>query len=130
MNLSTIYNLLSDLNDLCETLDSEYNLNNGGCCYAAAVISQELEKRDIPFLFGFTNESNDVYGAYHYVIYALGYIINQCDSNDDEFRFISMDSNDIGEMYYNGNWNECYSKRWNLIVLTKIRALFKKYDNN
>ena len=117
--------LFKNLNQLCRDLDLKYDVNSGGCCYVAAVIAEQLENYNISYKL----IKYDVRGC-HYAIRVNDRIINRCDYN---FREIVKDEyvyyKDIYFDYYNEYWNETYNKRWNLIVKTKIKSLFKKYEN-
>lgn len=45
-----VYHLQKFLNILCETLNSLYNVNKGGCCYVAYLISKWLDRFGIDYL--------------------------------------------------------------------------------
>ena len=116
--------LFKSLNNLCCEINSSYNINCGGCCFVAAVIAEQLETYNIPFCVAVT------YCPTHYAIKVKDRYINR-----DDFKFVPEDfrewgSQDLYNIYDNGNWNDWYSKRWNLIVKTRIRSLFLKYENS
>ena len=117
--------LFKNLNQLCKDLDLKYDINSGGCCYVAAVIAEQLENYNISYKL----IKYDVRGL-HYAIRVNDRIINRCDYN---FREIVKDEyvhyEDIYFNYYNEYWNRTYNKQWNLIVKTKIKSLFKIYEN-
>lgn len=116
--------LFKRLNSLCENMNCSYDINCGGCCYVAAVISEQLEIYGIPFKVAVT------YSPTHYAIKVNDRFINR-----DGFKFskedlIPWDSKYLYDTYRYGDWNDCYNRRWNLIVQTRIKSLFKKYENS
>lgn len=116
--------LFKRLNSLCEDMNYYYNINCGGCCYVAAVISEQLEIHGIPFKIAVT------YSPTHYAIKVNDRFINR-----DGFKFhkedlIPWDSKYLYDTYRYEDWNDCYNRRWNLIVQTRIKSLFKKYENS
>ena len=116
--------LFKSLNNLCCKMQESYNINNGGCCFVAAVIAEQLEIYSIPFYVAVT------YSPTHYAIKVKDRYINR-----DDFKFGPDDwrewnSQKLYDTYDDGNWNNWYSRRWNLIVRTRIRSIFKKYENN
>lgn len=117
--------LFKNLNQLCKDLDYKYNINSGGCCFVAAVIAEQLENCNIPFKL----IHYELYSC-HYAIRVNDRIINRCDCKYNEIIFDDyLSSDDIYDTYYNEDWNSTYNKQWNLIVKTKIKSLFKKYEN-
>ena len=117
--------LFKNLNQLCKDLDYKYDINSGGCCFVAAVIAEQLENCNIPFKL----IHYELYSC-HYAIRVNDRIINRCDCKYKEIIFDDyLSSDDIYDTYYNEDWNSTYNKQWNLIVKTKIKSLFKKYEN-
>ena len=114
--------LFKQLNLLCYNMSFEYDINNGGCCYVAAVIAEQLERFGIPYKVAIAES------PCHYAIKVSDRYINRDDFKFD--YFYSFDSEYLYEDYYRGDWNERYSRRWNLIVKTRITALFNKYGYN
>ena len=117
--------LFKQLNSLCKELDYRYNINSGGCCFIAAVISEQLEIYNIPHTIIYYN----FYGC-HYAIRVKDRIINRCDYKIKEIvsdKFIS--SVDLYFTYNNEYWNKTYNKKHNPIIKRKVKSLFKKYEN-
>ena len=116
--------LFKQLNSLCYEMNESYNINNGGCCFVAATIAEQLEKFTIPF----TVINYDYH--WHVAIRVSDRIINR---DGCEYKCITKDdttsSKELYNEYYNSKWNDLYNRRWNLIVKTRIRALFNKYGN-
>ena len=114
--------LFKDLNCLCFELSECYDINNGGCCYVAAVIAEQLEKYNIPFKVGYAESPT------HYAIKVCDRYINR-----DDFKFkhiYEWNSKYLYNEYKEGLWNDMYNKKNNLAVKTKIKSLFSKYENN
>ena len=117
--------LFKNLNQLCKDLDYKYDINSGGCCFVAAVIAEQLENYNIPFKL----IHYELYSC-HYAIRVNDRIINRCDCKYKEIIFDDyLSSDEIYNTYYDEDWNHTYNRRWNLIVKTKIKSLFKKYEN-
>lgn len=114
--------LFKRLNSLCEDMNYYYNINCGGCCYVAAVISEQLEIHGIPFKIAVT------YSPTHYWIEVPDRYINR-DGFHKEF-LEDWDSKYLYNLYYSEDWNDYYNRKWNLIVQTRIKSLFKKYENS
>lgn len=117
--------LFKNLNELCKDLDDKYNINCGGCCYVAAVLAEQFENYNISF----TVIHYDKCGC-HYAIRVCDRIINRCDYSFKEIVYDDfIPSNELYDTYYNEKWNRMYNKRDNKIVKSKIKSLFKKYEN-
>ena len=124
MNRKTLF---KNLNRLCLEMDELYNINSGGCCYVAATLAENLERFNIPF-------SVIVYDlrGLHYAIKVSDRYINRCDYSCKEItKILDITSKELFKYYYNYNrWNTRYSRRWNLIVNTRIKHLFNIYENS
>ena len=116
--------LFKELNKLCEEMDCQYNTGNGGCCFVTACLAENLERNNIPF------KTIIIYNPTHYFIEVSDRYINRCDFRVREKRTYHYNSSDLYQIYYSLNWNVCYNRKWNLIVSTRIRALFRKYENS
>ena len=116
--------LFKELNKLCEEMSESYDINNGGCCFVAACLAEQLEKYNIPYIVCVT------YAPTHYCIKVSDTFINR-----DEFMFekddyrTELNSEDLYETYYTELWNSCYNRKWNLIVKTRIKSVFRHNEN-
>jgi len=116
--------LFTKLNQLCLELDNKYNINCGGCCYVAACIAEQLERFNIPFEI----VHYDICGC-HYAIKVSDRYINRSDYKKKEiYEILDYDSGEMFDIYYNGNWNNTYERKYNSIVHRKIKNLFN--ENN
>lgn len=116
--------LFKQLNSLCLEMDNNYCINNGGCCYVAAVIAEQLEIHHIPF----TVIYYDLCGC-HYAIRVSDRIINRSDYSSREIiSDRKLSSKYLYNLYNINSWNKTYNKKWNSIVKIRIKALFRKYN--
>ena len=112
--------LFRKINELCLVLDSKYNVNNGGCCYLAACISEQLELYNIPFKV----IHYDLCGC-HYAIKVSDRYLNRCDYRKKEItEILSYTSKDLFELYLSRNWNEMYKTKYNSTIKNLIQKLF------
>jgi len=114
--------LFKKLNCLCSEMSESYDINNGGCCFVAAVLAEQLEKYKIPFEVAYT------IGPTHYWIKVSDRNINRDDFKAD--KKCKLSSKYLYNLYYYQDWNDMYCKSWNLIVQTRITSLFYKYGNS
>lgn len=109
-------------------MDICYNINNGGCCFVAAVLAENLEKNNIPF------KVIEYISPCHYIIEVEDRMLNRGifpSRNRVEYEYLDYpSSHELYDIYYSNDWNDLYSRKWNLIVSTRIKALFKKYENS
>ncbi len=103
-------------------MNDDYNINCGGCCYVAAVLAEQLENYKIPFKVAIA------YCPTHYWIKVSDRHINRDDFQKEYLK--DWTSERLYYIYYNENWNDCYNRKWNLIVKTRIVSLFKKCENS
>ena len=114
--------LFTKLNQLCLELDNKYNINCGGCCYIAACIAEQLERFDIPFEI----VHYDICGC-HYAIKVSDRYINRSDYKKKEiYEILDYSSEEMFDIYYNGDWNSTYKRKYNSIVHRKIKNLFNE----
>lgn len=114
--------LFTKLNQLCLELDNKYNINCGGCCYIAACIAEQLERFDIPFEI----VHYDICGC-HYAIKVSDRYINRSDYKKKEiYEILDYNSEEMFDIYYNGDWNSTYKRKYNSIVHRKIKNLFNE----
>ena len=119
--------LFTSLNKLCNEMDYSYDTSCGGCCFVTACLAENLERNNIPF------KVVVVYNPTHYYIKVSDRYINRCDFIklvNPSLYYTYYNSERLYNIYYSEDWNPCYKRRWNLIVQTRIRALFRKYENS
>jgi len=114
--------LFTKLNQLCLELDNKYNINSGGCCYVAACIAEQLESFNISFEI----VHYDICGC-HYAIKVSDRYINRSDYKKNEiYEILDYSSEEMFDIYYNGDWNDTYERKYNSIVHRKIKKLFNE----
>ena len=120
--------LFTKINSLCREMDEEYLINDGGCCFVAAVIAENLERFNIKF------KAIEYLYPCHYIIEVEDRLLNRGTfpkRNKADCEYLDYaSSHELYNIYYSNEWNEMYSKKWNLIVSTRIKALFNKYGNS
>lgn len=117
--------LFKKVNELCIYLDSKYHINDGGCCYVAACLAEQLEKHNIPFSIVHYN----ICGC-HYAIKVSDRYLNRCCFKKNEIlEYLDWPSNKLFEYYNNEDWNETYLRKYNGCVKKYIKAVFDKYEN-
>lgn len=117
--------LFKEINELCLKLDSEYNINNGGCCFVAACIAKQLERNNIPFTVIHYN-----LWSCHYAIKVNDRYLNRCDYRKKEIGAeIKCNASYIYNIYISEDWNENYNPNNNRIIENYIINLFRKYEN-
>ena len=118
--------LFKALNELCDEMDIQYDTSCGGCCYVTACLAENLEKNNIPFKVIILDS------PCHYFIKVSDRYINRCDFNirGRRYRTYSYDSQTLYRIYSGSHWNCHYNRKWNLIVSTRLKALFRKYENS
>lgn len=141
--------LISKLNTLCNTLEAKYEINHGGCCFLAYLISRWLEKLNIPYSLTIcdyvdknkdelqnqlsTRELNDslvdsLIGegtASHYYISTKYGDINSEDKDDLNIYSLDANSEDIEWIYDHGSWNSQYNTNFNEDISNIINNFFK-----
>lgn len=118
--------LFTSLNKLCNEMDFQYNTSCGGCCFVTACLAKNLERNNIPFSIII------LHSPCHYFVKVSDRYINRCDFiiKEDYKDVFYYNSEYLFDKYYNEDWNPSYNRKWNLIVSTRIRALFRKYENS
>lgn len=105
--------LKNSLEHLFTYLDDTYDINAGGCCFAAYVIAKNLES---------LGES------YKLVIYDENYLDNASDFKYEKRVYVDVTNSDILWIYEKGEWNCCYDPRLNDIVEQNINSVFSAYE--
>lgn len=116
--------LFKDINSLCRNLDEDFDINNGGCCFVAAVIAQGLEKCNISYSVRYY----ELHGC-HYAIQVSDRVLNRGDFTGT-YELEEYDSDDLFTIYDNGIWNNRYDINYNEIIEQMFEELFDKYVEN
>lgn len=154
MHILNVHALRTSINRLCEFLDEEYNINSGGCCFIASLLSKHLDNLKVPYsLVAYDYIERDEYciqyevskkvknkfvrgsvtgihSCNHYCLYIEG----AGEINSGEFencsRYVIKDikSSNIQWIYKNGKWNDRYSIDNNKAIKNIIKSFFKQYE--
>lgn len=149
-----VHSLCKSINNLCDFLDTEYNINNGGCCFIASLLATHLDKLGIPYdLITYSYFEKDLdYIQYevsskvknksyrksvtgnhtceHYSLFIKGAgEINEGDF-DNFVRYVIKDvqGSNIRWIYRNGTWNTDYNTCNNKAVKNIVKSFFKQYE--
>lgn len=142
--LSEVYPDTSDLIEQLDTIVSYYNkkfnMNQGGCVAAAAIITNECEKYNIPYKLAAYVDQNVNTSDLASIIQSgeikhLSVVIhgNEIDgvSPQDMSKegwkkkiFINVKSDDLVSLYENGEWNDEYNDELNDDFIQEIEDLF------
>ena len=149
-----VYELHKSINRLCEFLDDEYGVNDGGCCYLAFLIAHHLECLEIPYhlvIYDLCSKDTDCIQSEittrvknkssndsvtgdntcnHYSIYIKG--VGEVNSRgfEDLCRYVIKDvkSSNIKWIYRTGSWNSLYDTVNNKTIRNIIRSFFNPYE--
>lgn len=152
--MSNIRKLLKEINKACAEFHKCYQLNFGGCCFAASVIAKYLEKLNIEYYLvvtDFYNKNltcvnneiknrkvnklphNSICGlntCNHYYLYIPKYSINiNYDYSRENTIFVKgINHRDIAWIYKKGDWNESYDTSYNKKFINLIKSICSKYE--
>ena len=90
----------------------------------ASVIAKELEIRNIPFTYV------QIFGHYHCTLKIGRRLVNPMGCLMKHGKQYNRCADEIEYEYRSNDWNDCYNRKWNLIVKTILHSKFKEYDNN
>lgn len=141
---SSVAQLATKLNNICEKLDRYYNINNGGCCYTAYCIAKILEEANLKFYlvaldreYQFHKESSisDLQrSCNHYAIRIKtdcnSYTINISSFTNVGSKELKASASDILKHYNQHLWNEMYDTSNNSNVQTTIEKTYYGFTKN
>ena len=144
---------MQDLNQLCQLLNDDYDINRGGCCYITYLIAKNLDRLHIPYkLVIFDRYPKDIKAIkkelykqrFHRTYYKSVTGIHSCShyclqigenliNASDYFEFYKYVISDINAkhilwIYKHGVWNNNYDVRNNLTVKRIINNYFKNEE--
>lgn len=151
----TLEELLDKINVICQDFDECYDLNSGGCCFAASIIAKYLDKYDIEYYLvvndcfkknrkSVINEiknrklnrlvKNSITGynsCNHYYLFVPAYgDINNNDGERTHSIIIKVNHKDIAWIYKKGDWNSCYDTDNNKEFINLIKSIFENYEKS
>lgn len=133
---SNIYTFATCLDSICNTLNTIYDINNGGCCYIAYVIAEILEKENIQFLVMVDADDclenfKDYNDVHHIWIQTedSGYKIDINKGGwESGYDYCYVTSKDILDMYNKGEWNDMYNASKNRFIKHIINELYVNFS--
>lgn len=153
MRKLNVHYLKKRLDSLCDILEKDYNINEGGCCFVASVIAQNLDRLGIKYkLVIYDDRFRDVLAVnhevytmnicskrnsitrrqtcYHYAIQIIGAGVVNGEQNYHYNIYLveGISARNIYWIYKNGYWNEEYNIYNNRKVRKIINAFFHEYD--
>lgn len=142
MKSSDIRKLTNELNMLITYYRHEFDLFKGGCCFTAACICEELEKRNISYeILTFSSEffirkhktvrtiANEENLAH--VAVKIGRTVI---GGDNGFWYTTIEkqgkvpSSELMYVYQTNSWNPAYDKRHNRRLKREIKELFNMFN--
>lgn len=152
MRTINVHSLKYSLDQLCQCLDSLYDINNGGCCYIAYLIACHLDKLKVKYdlvIYDYEEKDEDhvnnevcnmcfpnsITGnqtCTHYCIsISGGGIINEGDVTGLSKCLVKgITSKNLKWLYKHGSWNEVYNRGDNKYVKGMINLFFSKYEKD
>lgn len=148
--------LVKELNTLCNELDSEYDINLGGCCFVASEIAKHLDKLNLKYelrIFDYYDKKNkesinnevkfkrkhntpetSVVGHHcctHYFIHVKGYGSVNAFKNYFKkatvYKITDITYKNIKWIYNISSWNNYYRKSNNSKIKKLITSCFEPY---
>lgn len=149
-----VHSLCKSINKLCDFLNSEYNINCGGCCFIAFLLATHLDKLGISYeLIAYDDLEKDLDYIQHEVSskvknksyrksvtgnhtcnhYSL-FIKGAGEVNGGDFseclKYVIKDvqSSNIRWIYRNGVWNTDYNTCNNKAIKNIVKSFFEQYE--
>lgn len=134
----TLSKIATTMHEVCNLLDTLYDINCGGCCYVAWCLSSLLTEDNINYNVevvsnyeelescSFFDDLDDAHS--HYGISIGGYYINitDCDINDAMYHnsFENVTPDDLKKHYDINYWNSCYDIDKNDFIYNIIKQFY------
>ena len=129
----SIKKLCEHLNSFLSALDSEYNVNNGGCAFVAYCIARNLERLNLNYKVIFYDGYYENSASYnlskgeavdHVFVVIRNYGINSAGYKIKKPFITKCSSYNLYKYYKRGEWNMDYERKYNSIVSRKINKFF------
>lgn len=148
------HSLLSSINSLCDFLNENYKINQGGCCYIAYLIAKHLHKLGIKYnlvIFDSfrkdlsyveyevlkkhcnSNVKTSITGKFtcdHYCIQIIGAGVINMGRRDHSYNYTlsGIPYKNIKWIYDKGLWNNNYNIKHNNTIKNIVNHFFKEYE--
>lgn len=153
MRRLNVHKLVDSLNKLCITLEDNYDINCGGCCYVAYEIAKHLDRLNIRYQLAIANysylkksainteirskrrnakDTESVTGfntcSHYFIKIDGGGGVNQGSWKDCPVYLVTeINHRNIQWIYRMGSWNDMYEKHHNKHIKKLISSHFKQY---
>lgn len=144
MRQLNVHKLVSDLNNLCNTLVKKYNINCGGCCYVAYEIAKHLDRFHINYKLRVLNDypittnanfkefdliSGDNVCCHYYLVVQGGGEVNRGSFGTEYYSYVitGINHRNLSWLYRMSSWNPVYQRKNNKLIKKIISLHFKQY---
>lgn len=142
METKKVSTLCSKLNNVCNLLDSLYNINSGGCCFVAyclfKMLKHDFNNVDLLVFSDFdledyTSFKNIHESQAHYAIKLHDKIINASNYNQEYYcvhTYHNINTNLLLRHYNKFSWNPIYDKKNNKIVRKILNNFYDDFKKD
>lgn len=153
MRQLNVHKLVKNLNELCDILIDEYNINCGGCCYVAYEIAKHLDRFHIDYELhvlndcplnperinkevrskrhdvGFGSVTGDNTCCHYYLVVKGGGPVNRGNPYDGYRSYVitKINHRNLNWLYRTSWWNSVYKYKNNKLIKKIISLHFKQY---
>lgn len=144
MRQLNVHKLVSDLNNLCNTLVKEYDINCGGCCYVAYEIAKHLDRFHISYELRVLNDYpisckelakglESISGCntccHYYLMVHGGGSVNKGSFCSGYYDYViaRINHRNLNNLYRMSSWNSVYKRKNNKLIKKIISLYFKQY---
>lgn len=144
MRQLNVHKLVRNLNELCDNLVKEYNINYGGCCYVAYEIAKHLDRFHISYELRVLNDqpinlrksdreldsiSGDNACCHYYLVIHGGGSVNRGSFGSWYYTYVitGLNHRNLNWLYRASSWNTVYKRRSNKLIKKIISLHFKQY---
>ena len=144
MRQLNVHKLVNNLNELCDDLRNEYDINCGGCCYVAYEIAKHLDRFHISYELRVLNDYpisqkelakglEPISGCntccHYYLMVHGGGSVNKgsfCSWYHD-YVIAGINHRNLNRLYRTGSWNSVYKRKNNKLIKKIISLHFRQY---
>lgn len=153
MRQLNVHKLVSDLNNLCNALVKEYDINCGGCCYVAYEIAKHLDRFHIGYELhilndcplnqdkinrevrskrqdhGFGTVTGDNTCCHYYIVIKGGGPVNRGNPGSWYRTYVitGINHRNLNWIYRISSWNSVYKRKNNKLIKKIISLHFRQY---
>lgn len=153
MRKLNVHKLVENLNELCDALIDEFDINCGGCCYVAYEIAKHLDRFHIDYELhiandcplnqekinkevrskrqgvGFGSVTGDFTCCHYFLAVKGGGLVNGGNPYDGHRIYVitGINHRNLNWIYRNSCWNSVYKRKNNKLIKKIISLHFKQY---